>query len=225
MDYAKHQFLIMRIFKWFKKEKIVDFVKDEFTLDGYDSDIHAINAFYTCFVDYEHSGSFKLEPIGYDNKTDINYFGSTIDGEVIMEGVQTKNLYKLVEFITVNRLWPEQLIAAGIDPSFTRVVEALDAAPDKDPAIGRAFRTYPIAMLSIGYIAVGEIGLANITNTQPLNAGRQAIRKIHKITRKTISLKARLIRTFVLGFILILGFVAVISYVMDSLKSAGIDLQ
>uniref|UniRef100_U9TJ22 Uncharacterized protein n=1 Tax=Rhizophagus irregularis (strain DAOM 181602 / DAOM 197198 / MUCL 43194) TaxID=747089 RepID=U9TJ22_RHIID len=202
MDYAKHQFLIMRIFKWFKKEKIVDFVKDEFTLDGYDSDIHAINAFYTCFVDYEHSGSFKLEPIGYDNKTDINYFGSTIDGEAM----------------------PEQLIAAGIDPSFTRVVEALDAAPDKDPAIGRAFRTYPIAMLSIGYIAVGEIGLANITNTQPLNAGRQAIRKIHKITRKTISLKARLIRTFVLGFILILGFVAVISYVMNSLKSAGLLL-
>ncbi|EMM2241358.1 hypothetical protein RZM80_005723 [Pseudomonas aeruginosa] len=194
--------------------------------DQYDSDIFSINAFFTCFVDYEHHGEFRKFYIGEHDYHDLLYFGLTTDGRVSYQGIQTKNLYKLVEFITVNNLWPEQIkVESALDevekaPSFRKVVEALDASDYKDPEIVLAFNTYPLTYLAIAYTAVGEVGLDKLMNTQPVFAGRLAMNKIldivyKKRSRKYVWVKRILIAIFVfwLG-----GFC--ISYVVDAFNQS-----
>lgn len=207
-----------------KFKKSLESYKPEFNFcDDYNTDVFTINAFFTSFVDYEHLGEFKRFNIGEHDYHDLLYFGLVSNGAVSYEGIQTKNLYRLVEFITVNKLWPEQIkIESKADeveksPTFRCVVEALDATEVKHPDIVLALNTYPLTYLAIAYTAVGEVGLEKLTNTQPVLSGRLATNKILDIVYKTPTRKWLWIRRLlVVLFVLWLGGYA-ISYVVGAL--------
>lgn len=221
--------LIKRIFK--RKNNLIptaDMLSDKDNIMDCDADVHAINAFFTCFVDYEHSSYFNLDKVGSSPAMAALYFGSSDDGKVTFPGVQTKNLLRLVEFITVNKLWP----SADAEPTpeaadgfsdetngdtFLKVIEALDAAESKHEDIGKAFRTYKLVNLYIAYIQVREVGIDNIIGKQPMVAGCIAMQRIHKITRKP----ARKWLTFkrVIGIIMLCSITYTILYYLNLLSN------
>ncbi len=188
---------IKRIFK--RKKSIIptaDMLSDKDNIMDCDSDVHAINAFFTCFVDFEHSSYFNLDKVGSNPEMAALYFGIADEGEVTFPGVQTKNLLRLVEFITINKLWPSanaEPVLEAVDgyaddsdgDTFKKVIEALDAAESKHEDIGKAFRTYKLIWFYIAYIQVREVGIENIMGKQPFVTGSMAMQRVHKITRKT----------------------------------------
>jgi len=219
----------------FKKKKITpspNYLKDYQIGDsGWNSDIHSINAYFTCFVDYEHSGFFNLKNVEKDYKSASMYFGFKIGDELKFEGIQAKNLYRLVEFITVNKLWPDasrSVIPSGSDdnldygegPTFKCVVDALDAVAisDRHEDIGKAFRSYPLGYLYIAYEAVKEIGVENLIHKQPAITGCMAMKRIHSATnRKGIRIIKRLV-----GVGILLAVFLIFSSILTSISNLNI---
>lgn len=165
----------------------------QYLTDDLDKGNHALNAFFTCYVDYEHSGTdFNLTLLMKDNhKSDLlaaSYFGTSTNGEVMLHGVQTKNIYKLVKFISDNDLWPTitkrkrrlRFWQSKIktDKRFSDVVNALDDL--KDPELTECLRSYPLFNFAIAYSAVGLMGHKRIMSLQAAEVGRIAYRDIKK---------------------------------------------
>lgn len=221
--------LIRNIFR--KKTNLIptlEFLQDKDNIKDCDADIHAINAFFTCFVDYEHSSFFNLRNVGSSPEMAALYFGSSDEGQVTFPGVQTKNLYHLVEFITVNNLWPdpnaepkpEAADGYSDDDSsdtFKRVIEALDASESKHEDIGKAFRTYKLIFLYIAYIQVREVGIHNIIGKQPFIAGCMAMQRVHNVTRKPKRRWLTFKKIFAIFMLCAIGFVLL--YYLNALSN------
>ncbi|RMN10870.1 hypothetical protein [Pseudomonas syringae group genomosp. 3] len=175
------------------KKQLITYVK--YDIEGFDPRIHALNAFFTCFVDYEHSSKdFSISTVETDDAMAVMYFGATVDSVLVNAGHQTKNLYKLVKFITEKELWPTvtkkkgariRFIGSKIesDKTFSQVVEALRI--EKDPELNESIRTYDIRLFRIAYTAVGEVGHNRLMGLQPGASGRLAYSKIKTILRKS----------------------------------------
>lgn len=158
-------------------------------------DILALNAYFTCFIDYEHSGKdFNLSTVHKNDELALTYFGGCVGPAVAIAGGQTKNLYRLVEFITDNNLWPtisyvrsrksfyrRKLVS---DKGFSDVIAAVQEA--KDPALNECIRTYRFLFFSVAYTAVGEVGHEKLMKMQPGTAGRLAYAKVKKISKAAV---------------------------------------
>lgn len=172
----------------------------QFITDDFDKGIHALNAFFTCYVDYEHSGLDLnlIHLLKEGQKSDIlaaSYFGLCSDDGVVVQGFQNKNLYRLVEFITVNNLWPTiKTRKRGFrfwqskietDKRFSQVINALDDL--KDPELTECLRSYPVVLFAIAYTAVGLKGHEYLMRLQAATVGRIAYRDIHNRINKSES--------------------------------------
>jgi hypothetical protein len=175
------------------KKRLITYVK--YDIEEFDPQIHALNAFFTCFVDYEHSSKdFTISTVATDDAMAVMYFGATVDGVLVNAGHQTKNLYKLVKFITEKELWPTVKKKKGArlrffgrkiesDKAFSQVLETLRI--EKDPEINESIRTYDIRLFRIAYTAVGELGHNRLMKLQPGASGRLAYSKIKTILEKS----------------------------------------
>lgn len=177
----------------------------QYLTDDLDRRLHSLNAFFTCYVDMEYFGELNLSLLqrkgASSDKLAASYFGLSVDGEVmfngvqttmagevLLHGVQTKNLYKMVKFITENNLWPtiktsrrrlrfwkKKIIT---DKRFSDVVNALDDL--KDPELTECLRSYPAYLFAGAYTMVGLKGHEYIMNLQAAEAGRMAYRDVCK---------------------------------------------
>lgn len=172
----------------------------QFITSDFDKRIHALNAFFTCYVDFEHSSKYmNLSKLMKENEQSVilaaSYFGVSADNEVIIPGIQNKNLYRLVEFITVNNLWPTitkrkrgfKIWESKIETNkrFSEVINALDDL--KDPELTECLRSYPVVLFAIAYTAVGLKGHEYLMSLQAATVGRIAYRDIHNSIKKNNS--------------------------------------
>lgn len=175
------------------EKQLTTYVK--YDISELDARIHALNAFFTCFVDYEHSSKdFSISGVETDDALAVMYFGATVDGVIVNAGHQTKNLYKLVKFITEKDLWPIvrkkrwhrfRYFRSKIesDKKFSQVIDALRA--EKDAELNECIRSYPFVLFGIAYTAVGEVGHKRLISLQPGASGRLAYSKIKTILEKS----------------------------------------
>ncbi|AXA24268.1 hypothetical protein [Pseudomonas putida] len=211
----------------------------QYLTDDLDRGLHSLNAFFTCYVDMEYFGELNLSLLqrkgAASDKLAASYFGLSVDGEVmfngvqttmagevLLHGVQTKNLYKMVKFITENNLWPtiktsrrrlkfwkKKIIT---DKRFSDVVNALDDL--KDPELTECLRSYPAYLFAGAYTMVGLKGHEYIMNLQAAEAGRMAYRDVCK---RIYSVKGE----FFKKLFLFVG-AATLAYVAYSVFASGI---
>ncbi len=160
----------------------------KYNIEDLEPHIHSINAFFTCFIDYEHSGKdFNISGVETSDALAVMYFGATVNGELVNAGYQTKNLYKLAKFITERDLWPTVKRKKGSrfkffgskiesDKSFREVVAALREV--NDPELNECIRSYSFVLFPIAYTAVGLIGHQRLMKLQPGASGRLAYTQI-----------------------------------------------
>lgn len=177
-------------------------------------EILSLCAYFTCFVDFEHSGKdFNLSTVHKNDELALFYFGGWVGDVVSVAGGQTKNLYKLVEFITDNNLWATikrersrktfYRQKLNTDKRFSDVIKALREL--NDPELNECIRTYRFFLFSVAYTAVGEVGHEKLMKMQPGTAGRLAYGQIKKIMKKT---KRGIIkRLSMIGVFILLGVV------------------
>lgn len=164
----------------------------QYLTEDLDRNLHALNAFFTIYVDLEHCGKdLNLSLLMKNNhKSDLlaaSYFGTSTDGLVMLQGVQNKNLYQMVKFITENnlwaiitkkkrrfRFWQKKIVH---DKRFSDVINALDEL--KDPELTKCLRSYPVELFAIAYTAVGLKGHEYLMSLQAAEAGRMAYRDFH----------------------------------------------
>ncbi|MCT0649343.1 hypothetical protein N0614_09565 [Pseudomonas aeruginosa] len=169
---------------------------------SYDSEIYALNSFFTVFIERSHySGVKKIL-----NQFKINYFGEVADGVVVFEGHQPKYLYDLVEFITVNNLWASSEDRKDPDGKRSwKVLEALKASGNKE--LLEAFKKFSFDEFMIAYGCVADESVEKILKLTPADAGMLAISIIDKAFKK----KAKRKRRFkFLGFVSYLIFMIIL---------------
>ena len=168
--------------------------KVNYTKEQLRPEILSLCAYFTCFVDFEHSGkAFNLSTVHKDDELAIFYFGGWVGDVVSVAGGQTKNLYKLVEFITDNNLWATikrernrktfYRQKLNTDKRFSDVIKALREL--NDPELNECIRTYRFFLFSVAYTAVGEVGHEKLMKMQPGTAGRLAYGQIQKMLKKS----------------------------------------
>lgn len=190
----------------------------QYELEEFDKGIHSLNAFFTCYVDFEHSGKeINLSKLLKNDSESDNlaalYFGASANQQILLAGVQTKNLYRMVQFITEKNLWPTikkkrrglKLWKSKIetDKRFSDVVNAIDET--KDPELVESLRSYPLWLFAIAYTAVGLKGHEFIMSLQSAEAGRIAYRDIAGRIKKVGG--GFIKRIFVFAFFLITTYV------------------
>jgi len=157
-------------------------------------EILSLCAYFTCFVDFEHSGKdFNLSTVHKNDELALLYFGGCVGDSVAVAGGQTKNLYKLVEFITDRNLWATITRARTrrtfyrkkikTDKRFSDVINAL--REENDPELNECIRSYRFFLFSVAYTAVGEVGHEKLMNMQPGVAGRLAYAQIKQLMKKS----------------------------------------
>lgn len=133
-------------------------------------DVFSINAFFTALIDFEHSGSdMNLNSLHNNQEQRWLYFGVTYENQMSVYGLQTKNLYPLCEFITVNNLWGK---------NFNDVIDSIQEQGRTD--LHEAIRSYPELSLKIAYAVVNQVGHEKLSSLPPYEAGLWAINIIRK---------------------------------------------
>jgi hypothetical protein len=205
-------------------KKLNTYVK--YDISEFDTRIHALNAYFTCFVDYEHSSKeFSISNVKTDDAMAVMYFGATVDGVLINGGHQTKNMYKLVKFITEKDLWPSvrkkrwhrfRYFRSKIDSDkhFSEVIDALRV--EKDAELNECIRSYPFVLFGIAYTAVGEVGHKRLMSLQPGASGRLAYSKIKTILEKSKGGYFKRVCMKVFKLILVLTVLFVIYNILSS---------
>lgn len=159
----------------FSKNKLTPTVLNQLRVFGrfeyiYDPEIYSLNAFFTVFLERDHYSNVKRML----RNLKVNYFGEVIDGKVVFEGYQPKDLYDLVEFITINNLWATA--ADRKDPDgkrFYKVVEFVKASGNEK--LVQTLNSYGFDEFRVAYGCVADTSHEKLMKLSPADAGMLGI--------------------------------------------------
>lgn len=153
---------------------------------SYNPEVFSASAFFTVFLEREHYSNVK----GLLNKFKTNYFGEIVDGKVVFEGYQPKELYQLVEFISANDLWATKEDRDNPDGKrFYKVVEHIKASGN-EKLIGTLLK-YDFNEFRVAYGCVADESFEKIIKLSPADAGMLGISIIDNTFKAKRKFKSR----------------------------------